>query len=43
MKLKFFISDKNSSKFYNLEGSHVSEATFYRLFINDYINENIKI
>ena len=41
-EIKIFHFDKNSSKFYNLEGSHVSEATFYRLFINDYINENIK-
>ena len=41
-EIKIFHFEKNSSKFYNLQDAHVSEATFYRLFINDYINENIK-
>mgnify|MGYP001471052835 FL=1 len=34
-----FIKDSNS--FPNIEGTHISEATYYRLFINKYIPDDI--
>jgi len=39
--IKVFKFDKKFNNFPNVEGKHVSEATYYRLFLEDYINPNI--
>jgi lipopolysaccharide biosynthesis glycosyltransferase len=40
-KLNVYKVDLFGNKFPNIEGSHVSEATYYRLFIENYINSDI--
>ena len=37
-----FEFDKNKSGFPNVHGSHVSDATYYRLFIDDYLPSEIE-
>lgn len=39
--ISIFEFDKNKSGFPNVQGSHVSDATYYRLFIEDYLPSEI--
>ena len=39
--LKIYEFHRNISNYPNLKGKHVSEATYYRLFISDYLPSNI--
>ena len=44
-EIKIFKFDRKNKNFPNVEGKHVSEATYYRLYLEDYINpinSNIK-
>ena len=40
-KVKIFKFEKDLSNYPNLKDSHVSEATYYRLFISEYISEEV--
>ena len=40
--LKVYKVNLNNYKFPNIQGSHVSEATYYRLFIQDYLEDDIE-
>ena len=40
-KVKIFKFEKDLSDYPNLKNTHVSEATYYRLFISDYISDEI--
>ena len=40
--LKVYKVNLNNYKFPNIHGSHVSEATYYRLFIQDYLEDDIE-
>ena len=37
-EIKIFKFDRKNKNFPNVEGKHVSEATYYRLYLEDYIN-----
>ena len=41
-KIKVYKFKNNGYKFPNINGSHVSEATYYRLFIDDYLPKSIE-
>ena len=41
-KISIFQVDLSNYDFPNIFGTHVSEATYYRLFLQDYINEDIE-
>ena len=41
--IKFIEFTSHVDKFPNIKDSHVSEATYYRLFIDEHINENLDI
>jgi len=42
LKITIYKFNIPNIKFPNLDGTHVSLATYYRLFLNDYINSNIE-
>lgn len=39
-EIKIFKFDRKNKNFPNIEDKHVSEATYYRLYLEDYINPN---
>jgi len=39
-EIKIFKFDRKNTNFPNIEDKHVSEATYYRLYLEDYINPN---
>ena len=41
-KLNLYQFEKNNHLFPNIENSHISEATYYRLFTDKYIDQNIR-
>ena len=42
-EIKFFQFHNNNIKFPNLDNVHLTEATYYRLFLSEYLNEEIVI
>ena len=42
-EIKFFQFQNNNIKFPNLDNVHLTEATYYRLFLSEYLNEEIVI
>ena len=40
--IEIYQFDKNISNYPNLSKKHVSEATYYRLFISDYLPDNLE-
>lgn len=42
-EIKFFQFHSNNIKFPNLDNVHLTEATYYRLFLSEYLNEKIVI
>ena len=42
-EIKFFKFYNNNIKFPNLDNVHITEATYYRLFLSEYLNEEIVI
>ncbi len=43
MEIKFFEFQNNNMQFPNLNNVHLTEATYYRLFLSEYLNEEIII
>ena len=41
-ELKIYKFDEEVKKFPNLENNHISEATYYRFFLDNYINKSIE-
>ena len=41
-KIETFVFSDNNYSFPNLKNTHVSEATYYRLFLEKYLDKNIQ-